>query len=609
MPGVKISELPLATGITGAEQIELSQDGGSARASLSDVLAALGFSADNILITSLTANPLQIPGGDLSTAGLGFVGNGMGWSPTTVKNVNGTANPAIATVATSSGLGYYAFNDNASTLISPLDLNGDLRSWGGDGGFGNPFMVQTLANANGTGMNGFASYSAWNPSTTNGGSTEPFLLLFKSRGEAIGSHDNAGYGGTGGGALQFADSTHQIQWCGETGVDAYNDYVSCLSAAFSAYCGIGGATKGNVPGYFQWQVVPTLGKGFQFSQFTASVSASTTATVSALASGSIEPGQYLLGLGVTAGRTVSARGTSTGGAGTITLSGSETWTSRTILGVRAITGCGIFAGSISGTTLTVSSVAFGFVFAGHIIVGVGLTAGLIITAQLTGTPQGAGTYSLSADQGTVGASAFGTYKKGSTALTPTLATDSNLALYSYSDFTSFGKQLNLKTGYALTGGGAWTSTWENGTAPQSGSNIVIGTWNYRGYTDASVGASYIQKIYTADVVTDNAEQGSWSILHMLGGSITTAVKIGGAGGMAVGAPTGGLKGSGSINLDTVLYVDGTQVVGPRVTGYAAMTGSANKAATYDTASVTLAQLAGRVMQLQADLTTHGLIGA
>lgn len=25
-------------------------------------------------------------------------------------------------------------------------------------------------------------------------------------------------------------------------------------------------TTGNVPGYFQWQVVPTLGKGFQFSQ-------------------------------------------------------------------------------------------------------------------------------------------------------------------------------------------------------------------------------------------------------------------------------------------------------------------------------------------------------
>ena len=59
----------------------------------------------------------------------------------------------------------------------------------------------------------------------------------------------------------------------------------------------------------------------------------------------------------------------------------------------------------------------------------------------------------------------------------------------------------------------------------------------------------------------------------------------------------------------VYKVNATQVVGPRVTGYAAMTGSANKATVYDTATVTLAQLAGRIMQLQADLTTHGLIGA
>jgi hypothetical protein len=40
-----------------------------------------------------------------------------------------------------------------------------------------------------------------------------------------------------------------------------------------------------------------------------------------------------------------------------------------------------------------------------------------------------------------------------------------------------------------------------------------------------------------------------------------------------------------------------------------MTGTPNKAATYDVATVTLAQLAARVAQLQAILTAHGLIGA
>ncbi|MGO4619956.1 hypothetical protein AB4Z34_33465 [Ensifer sp. 2YAB10] len=54
---------------------------------------------------------------------------------------------------------------------------------------------------------------------------------------------------------------------------------------------------------------------------------------------------------------------------------------------------------------------------------------------------------------------------------------------------------------------------------------------------------------------------------------------------------------------------GIKVVGARDTGWTAMTGTTNKATAYDTSSITLSQLAGRVMALQAALTTHGLIGA
>lgn len=65
-----------------------------------------------------------------------------------------------------------------------------------------------------------------------------------------------------------------------------------------------------------------------------------------------------------------------------------------------------------------------------------------------------------------------------------------------------------------------------------------------------------------------------------------------------------------INLLTgkVLRVNATQVVGARQTGWVAMTGTANTNTVYDTGTVTLAQLAGRVMAIQAALTTHGLIG-
>lgn len=55
-------------------------------------------------------------------------------------------------------------------------------------------------------------------------------------------------------------------------------------------------------------------------------------------------------------------------------------------------------------------------------------------------------------------------------------------------------------------------------------------------------------------------------------------------------------------------VGANQVVGARDTGWTAMTGTPDKATAFATSTVTLAQLAGRVMQLQASLTTHGLIG-
>lgn len=68
-------------------------------------------------------------------------------------------------------------------------------------------------------------------------------------------------------------------------------------------------------------------------------------------------------------------------------------------------------------------------------------------------------------------------------------------------------------------------------------------------------------------------------------------------------------GANNLAVAGIYKVGTNQVVGARVTGYVAMTGTPDKGSTFATASVTLAQLAGRVMQLQADLTTHGLIGA
>lgn len=69
--------------------------------------------------------------------------------------------------------------------------------------------------------------------------------------------------------------------------------------------------------------------------------------------------------------------------------------------------------------------------------------------------------------------------------------------------------------------------------------------------------------------------------------------------------------STGLNLTTgkVLKVAGNQVIGPRDTGWTPMTGTANKATSYNTATITLAQLASRVMAIQTAITNHGAFGA
>lgn len=80
---------------------------------------------------------------------------------------------------------------------------------------------------------------------------------------------------------------------------------------------------------------------------------------------------------------------------------------------------------------------------------------------------------------------------------------------------------------------------------------------------------------------------------------------------SVNTVTGDITYAGHQNVASgkTYKVNSVQVVGARNTGWTAMTGTANKATAYDTATVTTAQLAGRVMAIQAALTTHGLLGA
>jgi hypothetical protein len=148
---------------------------------------------------------------------------------------------------------------------------------------------------------------------------------------------------------------------------------------------------------------------------------------------------------------------------------------------------------------------------------------------------------------------------------------------------------------------------ENGADPFYASSTLIG--------------SQFQTVKTIAAGIDLA--GFTMTNYILRGQYTylkeTQLTLGDSGGNAVidvnGASTNGNliltpKGTGVVSTGVNGYaISGTKVVGARDTGWTAMTGTANEATVYDTATVTTAQLAGRVMALQAALTTHGLIGA
>lgn len=104
----------------------------------------------------------------------------------------------------------------------------------------------------------------------------------------------------------------------------------------------------------------------------------TTLTVTLLQSGTIAAGQSLFGIGI------SNQTVITGGSGTSwTINQSHSIASP--IQMNSATVGAVFTGSISTTTLTVSSVASGTLYAGQTITGTGVTAKTIITALGSGT--------------------------------------------------------------------------------------------------------------------------------------------------------------------------------------------------------------------------------
>lgn len=137
--------------------------------------------------------------------------------------------------------------------------------------------------------------------------------------------------------------------------------------------------------------VTAVAYGPQQAAFTGSLSG-TTMTVTAIASGTLAVGQVVVGTGITAGTTIAALGSGTGGVGTYTLSGSAT------------------------TESAESIVAYSPVVAltpGQVVSGTGITTGTYIASNGTGAG-GVGTYNLSASATTESAETITVYAPGVT---------------------------------------------------------------------------------------------------------------------------------------------------------------------------------------------------
>lgn len=104
----------------------------------------------------------------------------------------------------------------------------------------------------------------------------------------------------------------------------------------------------------------------------------TTLTVTFLQSGAIAAGQSLFGIGI------SNQTVITGGSGT-SWTINQAHTIATPIQMNSATVGAVFTGSIATTTLTVSSVASGTLYAGQTITGTGVTSKTIITALGSGT--------------------------------------------------------------------------------------------------------------------------------------------------------------------------------------------------------------------------------
>jgi len=105
--------------------------------------------------------------------------------------------------------------------------------------------------------------------------------------------------------------------------------------------------------------------------------------------------------------------------------------------------------------------------------------------------------------------------------------------------------------------------------------------------------------------TNGSEDGQLLLRSIVAGTLTNTIRVGD--GVQIGAP-GAYMGAGTLNTAGAIYRSGTQVLGARVTGWTAATGTKVRT-TFVATAPTAAEVGQRLGALIDDLIAHGIIGA
>ncbi len=88
-------------------------------------------------------------------------------------------------------------------------------------------------------------------------------------------------------------------------------------------------------------------------------------------------------------------------------------------------------------------------------------------------------------------------------------------------------------------------------------NDLIGVIKFEGDNDVGTVRSYMQMTATIDNPANLNEDGTWRLQVRRGGALNTRMLV--RDGIQIGSPTGGDKGSGTINVDTGIYKDNVEL--------------------------------------------------